>query len=72
MIKSGENRAQVLDNYGGSILSVPWETETDEIKMKFEVNLSPKIQNIRTCPPVGKEEADDIRKLALTRRIMLS
>ena len=72
MIKSGENHTQVLENYGGSILSIPWETETDKIKMKFKVNLSPKIQQVRNGPPVGIEEADDIMKLALTRRMVLS
>ena len=40
--------------------------------MRFKVNILPKIQKVCTGPPVGKEEADDIRKLALSRRMMLS
>ena len=46
MVRSGESRPAVLKDYGGTILGIPWETKEDKIKMKFEVNLSQKVQKI--------------------------
>ena len=46
MVRSGESRPAVLKDYGDTILGIPWETKEDKIKMKFEVNLSQKVQKI--------------------------
>ena len=53
MVRSGESRLAVLKDYGGTILGIPWETKEDKIKMKFEVNLSQKIQKIQNWSVFG-------------------
>ena len=62
----------MLEIFGSAILGVPWSTETDKIQMKFAVNMSPKVQKIRTGPPLYLDQAEEIRSLTLTRRLMLS
>ena len=72
MVRSGESRLAVLKDYGGTILGIPWETKEDKIKMKFEVNLSQKVQKILTSPALEPSDAASLRKMSLTRRMMLS
>ena len=62
----------MLENFSGAILGVPWQTETDTIRMKFAVNPSPRVKKVRTGAPLRPDQAAEIRSLSITRRMMLS
>ena len=57
----------MLEKFGGAILGIPWDTRNDKIRMRFDVNMSPKIQKIRTGPPLRPDQAEELRNLTLTR-----
>merc|ERR1712055_716694 len=72
MIRDGESRAEVLEKFGGSILVIPWDTQTDMIRMKLEVNLSKKVQKIREGLPITPENVGEIDSALITLRVMTS
>ena len=72
MVRDGEDRPEVLEQFGGAILGLPWDTPTDTIHMKLEVNLSMKVQKIRQGQAVMPVTMDLLEETTLTRRIMLS
>ena len=71
MVRDGEDRPKVLEQFGGAILGIPWHTRTDTICMKLEVNLSMKVWKIRQGQAGTPVTMDLLEETTLTRRIML-
>ena len=72
MVRDGEDRPKVLEQFGGAILGIPWHTQTNTIRMKLEVNLSEKVQKIRQGQAMMPVTMELLEETVLTRRIMLS
>ena len=72
MIRDGEDRQEVLDNFGGAVLGIPWDTATDTIRMRFMVNLTPKVQKVRQGLAMKPEQVEQLEAVKLTKRIMCS
>ena len=72
MVRDGESRPGILEQFSGAVLGVPWDTEKDNIKMQFTVNLSPKVQKVHQGDPVKLEQVCELDGAKLTKRIMLS
>ena len=72
MIKDCEKRQEVLEEFGGKVLGMPWDTTEDVIAMHPIINLSRKMQKIRTGPDISPETIDLINEAKLTKRILTS
>ena len=76
MVRSGEQRAEVVELLGGGVLGLPWDTAKDAISLHLGVNLSPKIRKMRTGLELKPHELDRIASLVnekkLTKREVVS
>ena len=52
MIRSGEARPEVLEQYGGKVLGTPWNPAEDTMALKFQVNLSARRQKVYQGEPL--------------------
>ena len=60
MIQDGEDCEEVLEQFSGANLGIPWDTKEDKIHICFEVKTSPKIQKVCTGPPLKPEQVDKL------------
>ena len=73
MIRDGEDCPQALDQFGGSVLGLPWDTQTDTIQMKqLTINLSKKTQKLQEVPAITPDRISEVDEAVLTLRMMTS
>ena len=72
IIWNGEMRPEVLRLYGGSVLGLPWNTETDLINLHLGVNLSTKKQGVQAGDKLTATMVHLLDVAVLMRRMMLS
>ena len=72
MVRSGEQRKEVLDLLGGGMLGLPWDAGKDKIRLHMGVNISPKKGGVRMGPELTEETLDQLDKLKMTRRVVVS
>ena len=72
MIRNGENRPEILDLCGGSVLGLPWDTREDVIRLTMDVNLSAKKQGVQTGESLQPGDEGEIMDAVLTRRVLMS
>ena len=72
MIRDGETRPAVLKNHGGQVLGLKWNTEEDEIVMHPGINLSPKVNGVRTGPDLTPDTVSELDTAVMTLRVVTS
>ena len=72
MVCNGEDRPEILELFGGSVLGLPWDTAKDAIVIKMVVNLSARKQGVRTGHDLHPGDEDLIKGAVLTRRVLMS
>ena len=72
MVRNGENRPEILELYGGSVLGLPWNAAEDVIVIQMDVNLSARKQGVRIGQNLYPGDEDLIRDAVLTRRVLMS
>ena len=72
MVRNGENRPEILELYGGSVLGLPWDAAEDVIVIQMDVNLSARKQGVRIGQNLYPGDEDLIRDAVLTRRVLMS
>ena len=72
MVRNGENRPEILELYGGSVLGLPWDTAEDAIMLKMDVNLSVRKQGVRSGQNLHPGDEKDIMNSVLTRCVLMS
>ena len=72
MVKSGEEDEEVIRLLGGGVLGLPWNPRRDVITFHMGVNLSAKVAKNRTGPGVGVGDLEQIEKVVVTRRVIVS
>merc|ERR1712101_28530 len=72
MVRSGETRSRVLEQFNGPVLGLPWQPRTDTINMHLGVNLSDKKQKVRLGEEITLDTLGVIDNVPLTRHIMVS
>ena len=72
MVKDREVRQEVLDQFGGQVLGIPWDMSQDVIRMRMKVNLSPRSQKIHMGENISADRVEEIRGTWLTKRVMMS
>ena len=50
IVRSGESDTEALDKLGGRVLGHTWDAEKDLISFNLQVNIIPKLRNMRTGP----------------------
>merc|ERR1711951_150741 len=69
MVRNGENRPEILELYGGSVLGLPLDTAEDAIMLKMDVNLSVRKQGVGSGKNLHPGDEKDIMNAVLTRRV---
>ena len=72
MVRDGESRPDVLENFGGHVLGLQWDPEHDILFAEMPVNFSNKVNKIRQGPNLTLESIQTIREQNLTKRVLLS
>ena len=69
---SGDKDGPMVQKLGGSVLGIPWNTETDKMSIKLTVNISKRRRGQPTGPDLTVETLASLETATLTRRIVLS
>ena len=70
-MKSGEQDLEQIEKLGTTIFGYVWNSVTDEMGVKFPVNLSKKRRSVRVQPNIKLSEVDKLGEIRLTKRILL-
>merc|ERR1712074_515724 len=69
---SGDEDGPMVQKLGGSVLGIPWNTETDKMSIQLTVNISKRRRGQPTGPDLSVETISGLETAILTRRIVLS
>ena len=57
---------------GGGVLGVPWEFTSDTIQFQFGLNMSQKVQGVRSDPELTDHSLHIIDETVITKRLVIS
>ena len=69
---TGDEDGPMTQKLGGSVLGIPWNTESDMMAIPLTVNISKRRRGIPTGPDVTMQTISSLEETPLSRRIVLS
>ena len=71
MIPTGETNQEAMDLLGNKVLGYGWNASTDEMAVRFPINISKRIRNLKEKPDLTPDTLHLLSDVKLTKRLCL-